>query len=717
MPHSSGHHYLHGRRIEGSTVPAVHLHRDGAPAPIINLPQPDDNILCTPFCVMSRVECILSQFIGSRDDDDLCGSMEYSSREFEDRWLYGSNNRMSEENRQQALAQRRMMDLLTDRGYENISPLPDDVQGGEAWVVYCSKSGSDYVAKMKPIDKNVLIEAETLSRLQSSVTHPYIVQLCDFILTDCLLCLLFEAVHPVGMDLVEVLALERYHGAVDHLRMRKWMLQLCLALEYSHAHSVWHRDIKAENVMIDSNDNARLLDFGMAAFARTSASGLDESSDLDGEERNKFFGTEQYAAPEVILHQEYTAKVDLWGLGVILHQVYQGRAPLMDYSDTPGRLRIKGPLRPMNPWVMEAMLGLLEPDPERRWGFDQIYACRWMQESDDFSMDAPVGETRALSGRELIERISLQPGEPPVWVSLKGVATCYSWDPHGIPRDKAGAFLRSHESRQLRTELSSVQVARGRETGNIAVDVSDMVNVGSIGKVFMSVNGGLGVCTVMPSSIVSDRSSAHHFDHSSIDLAALAGHGFDVSSPPPSLSSPPSFHNSHLTVSTHTATIVPGRSLEQRLSSLSARGARPGHNEGNIEIGGRRSRVPPAPRDHTPLPPSMMTFLSVDREVLVRSVKGRVKVWISLARHVEYIWRAVDRTEVSEVISKLQPLLHRMRALRASYPGLPAFAVEVTDLVRKYGSDKLFVTVNGGIGRVFSLAAKGARNSSRMAQF
>lgn len=43
--------------------------------------------------------------------------------------------------------------------YEDIRPLPDDVQGGEAWVVYCSKNGSDYVAKMKPIDNNVLVSA------------------------------------------------------------------------------------------------------------------------------------------------------------------------------------------------------------------------------------------------------------------------------------------------------------------------------------------------------------------------------------------------------------------------------------------------------------------------------------------------------------------------------------------------------------------------------
>lgn len=478
------------------------------------------------------------------------------------------------------------------------------------------------------------------------------------------------------------------------------MLQLCLALEYSHAHSVWHRDIKAENVMIDSNDNARLLDFGMAAFARTS-SALELSSELDGEDRHKFFGTEQYAAPEVILHQEYTAKVDLWGLGVILHQVYQGRAPSMDYSDTPGRLRIQGPLRPMNPWVMEAMLGLLDPDPNRRWGFDQIYACRWMQESDDFCVDAPVGETRALSGRELIERISLQPGEPPVWVSLKAAMTCYSWDPHGIPRDKAGAFLRGSQSRQLRTELSSVQVARGRETGNIAVEVSDILNVSPVGgKIFMSVNGGLGMCTPMqcPPSMACDHRAAGFPDHSMLDLALSAAYGLDETPPPVYPGGGSSSSNT---------TIVPGRALEQRLSSLSARGQRPGQN--NTKGSGRSGNAQ-SPGDQMPLPPKMMTFLSVDREVLVRKVKGRVKLWVSLARQVEFIWRAVDRSEVGEVVTKLQPLLHRMRALRASYPGVPAFAVEITDLVRGNDSDKLFVTVNGGVGRVFVLLGK--NNSS-----
>ncbi|KAF4755618.1 putative serine/threonine protein phosphatase, partial [Perkinsus olseni] len=193
------------RCFDNASIPAAYRGgrrtKEERPAPVINLPKPDENILCSgQFDFSHRVAASCDSMHAS--GVDLCGSMEYSA-DFEDRWLYPGDARLTEEDRQQALAQKRMMDLLRDRGYEDISPLPDDVQGGEAWVVYCSKNGSDYVAKMKPIDNNVLIEAETLSRLQSSVTHPYIVQLCDFILTDCLLCLLFEAVHPVGMDLVE----------------------------------------------------------------------------------------------------------------------------------------------------------------------------------------------------------------------------------------------------------------------------------------------------------------------------------------------------------------------------------------------------------------------------------------------------------------------------------------------------------------------------------
>ncbi|EER04072.1 hypothetical protein Pmar_PMAR027176 [Perkinsus marinus ATCC 50983] len=152
-----------------------------------------------------------------------------------------------------------------------------------------------------------------------------------------------------------------------------------------------------------------------------------------------------------------------------------------------------------------------------------------------------------------------------------------------------------------------------------------------------------------------DHRAAGFPDHSMLDLALSAAYGLDETPPPVYPAG------------------VPGRALEQRLSSLSARGQRPGLN--NTKGSGRSGNAQ-SPGDQMPLPPKMMTFLS----------------------------------EVGEVVTKLQPLLHRMRALRASYPGVPAFAVEITDLVRGNDSDKLFVTVNGGVGRVFVLLGK--NNSS-----
>uniref|UniRef100_A0A915PMD0 Protein kinase domain-containing protein n=1 Tax=Setaria digitata TaxID=48799 RepID=A0A915PMD0_9BILA len=92
--------------------------------------------------------------------------------------------------------------------------------------------------------------------------------------------------------------------------------QLTEAVHYLHDRGVVHRDIKAENVLLDSNGDVKLIDFGFARY-------------IDQKERSKSFcGTKPYSAPEIVQHQPYDAYASDWyAMGVLLYTMLTGKWP------------------------------------------------------------------------------------------------------------------------------------------------------------------------------------------------------------------------------------------------------------------------------------------------------------------------------------------------------------------------------------------------------
>ena len=84
-----------------------------------------------------------------------------------------------------------------------------------------------------------------------------------------------------GQALDEMLA--EHADGLPLARVQKWAEQLAQALDYAHSKSVLHRDLKPSNVMIDGEDNAFLMDFGIAREAKdtmTRVTGRDSSGTL-----------------------------------------------------------------------------------------------------------------------------------------------------------------------------------------------------------------------------------------------------------------------------------------------------------------------------------------------------------------------------------------------------------------------------------------------------
>ncbi len=139
------------------------------------------------------------------------------------------------------------------------------------------------------------------------------------------------------------------------------------ALGYIHANGVVHRDIKPENILVDSQDNIKLIDFGIA--------GDTASRRLTYANFTTALGTPDYIAPEQVKGKRGDARTDLFSMGVILYEMLTGKLPFSGPSPLAAmndRL-LNHPLPPrvadpsVSPQLQEILYRALERDPKNRY--------------------------------------------------------------------------------------------------------------------------------------------------------------------------------------------------------------------------------------------------------------------------------------------------------------------------------------------------------------
>lgn len=152
-------------------------------------------------------------------------------------------------------------------------------------------------------------EARALTQLE----HPHIVPVYGYGTDGKTSYLVMRLL--TGGTLADYLA---QRGRVPLDDARRIFDHISAALHYAHAQGIIHRDIKASNIIFDSQFNAYLTDFGIAKLVHTN-----EQLTATG----MILGTPSYMAPELWKGQAATAHSDIYSLGVVLYAMLTGKPP------------------------------------------------------------------------------------------------------------------------------------------------------------------------------------------------------------------------------------------------------------------------------------------------------------------------------------------------------------------------------------------------------
>ncbi|XP_048042938.1 MAP/microtubule affinity-regulating kinase 4 isoform X1 [Megalobrama amblycephala] len=203
-------------------------------------------------------------------------------------------------------------------------------------------------------------------RIMKTLHHPNIVQLFEVIETEKTLYLVME--YASGGEVFDYLV---SHGRMKEIEARAKFRQIVSAVHYCHQKNIVHRDLKAENLLLDADANIKIADFGFS------------NEFTLGNKLDTFCGSPPYAAPELFQGKKYDGpEVDIWSLGVILYTLVSGSLPFDGQNLKELRERVlRGKYRV--PFYMSTdcegiLRRFLVLNPSKRCTLEQVMKDKWM---------------------------------------------------------------------------------------------------------------------------------------------------------------------------------------------------------------------------------------------------------------------------------------------------------------------------------------------------
>ncbi|XP_016967883.1 serine/threonine-protein kinase N isoform X12 [Drosophila biarmipes] len=200
-----------------------------------------------------------------------------------------------------------------------------------------------------------LLSEKRIFEVANAMRHPFLVNLYSCFQTEQHVCFVME--YAAGGDLM-------MHIHTDvFLEPRAVFYAACvvLGLQYLHENKIIYRDLKLDNLLLDTDGYVKIADFGLCK----------EGMGF-GDRTGTFCGTPEFLAPEVLTETSYTRAVDWWGLGVLIFEMLVGESPFPgddeeEVFDSIVNDEVRYP-RFLSLEAIAVMRRLLRKNPERRLG-------------------------------------------------------------------------------------------------------------------------------------------------------------------------------------------------------------------------------------------------------------------------------------------------------------------------------------------------------------
>ncbi|XP_004496487.1 serine/threonine-protein kinase STY46-like isoform X2 [Cicer arietinum] len=175
------------------------------------------------------------------------------------------------------------------------------------------------------------------------------------------LCIVTE--YMTGGSLYDYL--HKNHNVLELSQLLKFAIDVCKGMEYLHGNNIIHRDLKTANLLMDTKNVVKVADFGVARF-------LNQGGVMTAET-----GTYRWMAPEVINHQPYDQKADVFSFSIVLWELVTAKVPYDTMTPLQAALGVRQGLRPElpkhgHPKLLDLMQKCWEAIPSSRPSFNEI---------------------------------------------------------------------------------------------------------------------------------------------------------------------------------------------------------------------------------------------------------------------------------------------------------------------------------------------------------
>ena len=293
------------------------------------------------------------------------------------------------------------------------------------------------------------------SKAVAVLSHPNIVKIYDMGFSDKLQYIVMEYID--GITLKEYIEEEKVLTWKDTVH---FVIQILRALQHAHDKGIVHRDIKPQNIMMFSDGTIKVMDFGIAKFAREEGKTATDQA----------IGSVHYISPEQASGSVTDAKSDIYSVGAMMYEMLTGKKPfdsdnpvaiaVMHMHDIPERPRAINPEIPDG--LEEIVLKAMEKAPEDRYQTtaDMIADIEkfkndpsttfgyYVEEGTDDNENTRFFNTQSIAHESAPQNAAIPQGQPeqmaqqPVYAGAPaGMAAPYgSQQPYPAPQPYGGVY-------------------------------------------------------------------------------------------------------------------------------------------------------------------------------------------------------------------------------------------------------------------------------------